>query len=83
MPAAAYHLRLTDRGPVKGVPVVDVYLVRTDGEAEFAAMHSCGLSPATAEELAQAFGELGVRVERESRPVEVGPEPKKKGKVKS
>lgn len=60
----SYVLRLVGRGLVGGVPVADVYLVRRDGPAEFAVMFSTGLSPVSAEELAEAFGDLGVRVER-------------------
>lgn len=63
-PKPKYLLRLADRGTVKGVPVVDVYLVRRIGPAEAGLMCSRDLSPKTAEDLAAWFAALGVKVER-------------------
>jgi len=72
---ASYILRVVDRGAPKGVPVVDVYLLRIDGGCEACVMHSAdlGLSPKSVEELAAYFGGLGVRVEREARPLPADP----------
>lgn len=65
---ANVFLRLVDRGLVNGVPVVSVYLLRASGGAHECLLSSAGGSPATADSLAEGFGELGVRVERVSRP---------------
>jgi len=61
-------LRLVDRGMIQGVPVVSVYLLRENGGAEECLLSSSGGSPATADMLASGLGELGIRVERVSRP---------------
>lgn len=61
-------LRVVDRGELNGVPVVDVYLVaRSPGGSESGLMHSTGLSPKSADELAGLFKGWGLRVEREKR----------------
>lgn len=72
MPAVpTYRLRVRDLGWERGVPSFRVQLLRADGPASFAVMSSGDLSPATADELVQGFGELGVPVEREPPPVPV------------
>lgn len=73
--ASKYLLRVVDRGTLRNVPVVDVYFLRIDGGCEACVMHSVhlGLSPKSAEELATYFGGLGVRVEREARPLPAEP----------
>lgn len=63
----SYVLELVDRGVVRGVPVVDVYLFRDDGGVQSLELCSTDRSPRGAEELASAFAELGVRVERVRR----------------
>lgn len=67
-----YLLRLIDRGSIRGVPVVDMQLLRVDGPAHACVLHSVGLglSPPTAAHLAESFAVLGVAVERETRVLE-------------
>lgn len=67
----SWHLKAVDRGLISGVPVVDVYLIRSDGGAEQCVLHSWGksLSPVLADELCEGLGELGIGVVRERHPL--------------
>lgn len=59
-----WALRLVDYGaPTGGVPEVCLYLIKTDGPAESGVMYG-RTNPAVAAELAEAFGDLGLTVER-------------------